>query len=209
VIVQTFEFALQYHSLGLSIIPIVAGTKEPPRGMKWKRYQTTRPTAAKLRRWFANGNGRGLAVVLGEVSGGLVCRDFDDMGAYERWAAEFPDLAKALPTVETARPGRHVYCRGDVAEIREASGSGAGIIDLGDGEMRGTGGYCLLPPSRHPDGHDYRWLIPLNVAVPFLDLRACGFLNDRRATESNREDREDRGQLKPLLWGVRHHVIRP
>jgi len=194
--VGNLEVALLYHGLGLCIIPIATRTKEPPRGIAWKAHQTTRPTEEKLRRWFGNGKGHGLAVVLGEVSGGLLCRDFDDMGAYERWATEFPDLAKILPTVETGRPGRHVYCRGDVAQIREASRSGAGIIDLGDGEMRGAGGYCLLPPSRHPGGHVYRWLIPLNSAVPFLDLRACGFLKDRRATESTERTEDDGGQQR-------------
>ncbi len=182
------EIAIRYHSLGLCIIPIADRAKEPPHGITWKAHQTTRPTDAKLRRWFGNGKGHGLAVVLGEVSGGLLCRDFDDVAAYDRWAADFPNLAKSLPTVETGRPGRHVYCRGDVAQIRAASGTGAGTIDLGNGEVRGTGAYCLLPPSRHPRGHVYRWIVPLNGDIPFLDLNACGFLNDGRATESTEDN---------------------
>jgi Bifunctional DNA primase/polymerase, N-terminal len=194
--VGNLEFALWYlDRFGFAIIPIAAGTKKPPRGFAWKAYQTAQPTVAQLRKWFGNGRGHGMAVVLGEASGGLVCRDFDDMVAYDRWAARFPHLAKSLPTVETGRPGRHVYCRCDVAQIRAASETGAGIIDLGDGEVRGTGGYCLLPPSRHPLGHSYRFVVPLTNGIPFLDLHTCGFLTGDE-TESNREGRENRGPLK-------------
>ena len=137
-----------------------------------------------------------MAVVLGSVSGGLVCRDFDAMEAFDAWAAEYPKFAKELPTVETGRPGRHVYCRAHVDQIRQASRLGGGIVDLGDGELRGSGGYCLLPPSRHPSGHNYRWLVPLRAPIPFLDLNSCGFLKNGHATESNREDRDNRGQLR-------------
>lgn len=175
--IVSIEAALRYSAFGFSLIPIAEGTKEPPRRFKWKPYQTQRPTEDDLRRWFGDDTGCGLAVVLGEVSGGLVCRDFDDMAPYDRWAANYPRLATELPTVETGRPGRHVYCRVDIGQIRAATPTGAGIIKLGDGELRGSGGYCLLPPSRHPSGHEYRWIVPPNNEIPFLDLSKTGFLS--------------------------------
>jgi Bifunctional DNA primase/polymerase, N-terminal len=176
VAIVSIDIALMYWALGFSVIPIAEGAKEPPWGFKWKAYQSERPTEDDLRKWFGDGNRCGLAVVLGEVSGGLVCRDFDNMAAYDRWATCYPRLAKGLPTVETGRPGRHVYCRADLSQIRAASPTGAGIIKLGDGELRGDGGYCLLPPSRHPTGVDYRWIVCLNGEIPFLDLYQTGFL---------------------------------
>jgi hypothetical protein len=171
------EAAFQHLQRGWSVIPIASGTKKPPRGLGWKRYQKARPSESAIKRWFGNGECHGLAVVLGEVSGGLVCRDFDDLAAYDRWAADYPRLATGLPTVETGRPGRHVYCRADIDQIRAASPTGAGIIKLGDGELRGSGGYCLLPPSRHPSGHVYGWVVPVNGEIPFLDLSKNGFLD--------------------------------
>jgi hypothetical protein len=89
------------------------------------------------------------------VSGYLVCRDFDTAEAYLTWASEHRDLAKSLPTVRTGR-GYHVYFRS-----RECTK----IKNLGDGELRGNG-YCLLPPSRHPSGGTYEWVVPLNGTVP-------------------------------------------
>ena len=148
--------------------------------MRWKQYQSTRLDERRLGEWFGNGKNYGMAVILGDISGGLVCRDFDTMEGYERWAAENPDLAKKLPTVATAR-GWHVYFQ---LTYR-------GIKKLADGELRGAG-YCLLPPSRHPDGPLYRWLIPLpDGPLPVVeDVRAAGFL-DAALTERTEDNREN------------------
>lgn len=163
---SVLDWALHYHKRGWSIIPIKAGTKEPC--CRWKTYQKQRPDLATLRRWFRVEDGRGIAVVCGEVSGGVVVRDFDVMEGYRQWASEHPDLAETLPTVATAR-GRHVYFRAPDDE---------NIVHLEDGELRGAG-YCLLPPSPHPAGPRYRWLIDLPEGeLPIIDPRAAGLLTD-------------------------------
>ena len=105
-------YALAYHALGLCEIPMKPGTKRPA-CRKWRHFQLERPPERQLRRWFGNASNLGIAVVLGVVSGFLVCRDYDDLRAYGRWARKYPYFAKILPTVETGRPGRHVYCERD------------------------------------------------------------------------------------------------
>ena len=77
-----------------------------------------------------------------------------------------PALAKTLPTVKTAR-GWHVYFCGL-----------EGFYDLGNGEYRGDSGhYCLLPPSRHPSGITYEWILPLpDGELPSIDPRKAGLL---------------------------------
>ena len=159
------QAALEYHRRGFSVLPIKPGTKRPA-CRSWKPFQSERPDERRLHRWFSDHPDRGLAVVLGDVSGGLVCRDFDTMESYQRWVRDHPDLAKMLPTVATAR-GRHVYFHSDHR----------GIVHLEDGELRGAG-YCLLPPSRHPDGPVYRWLVPLpDGPLPFVEnAHEAGFL---------------------------------
>jgi len=183
----TLEDALGYDRRGWCIIPIRPGTKKPA-CRSWKGYQNERPDVATIRGWFGDGGPKSLAVVLGEVSGNLVCRDFDQMPSYERWAAEHPELARTLPTVETGR-GRHVYATVDIGQIRAASPSGGSIIELGDGELRG-GGYCLVPRSKHPNGRIYRWIVPLNGQLSTVDLDSSGFLPCNREC---REARENRG----------------
>lgn len=99
---------------------------------------------------------------MGRPSGGLAVRDFDDAEAYHTWAALHPEDAACLPTVRTGR-GFHLYGR-----LAEEKYDGK----FGDGELRADQGhYCLLPPSLHPSGIFYRWLVPLppiRLALPLL-----------------------------------------
>ena len=106
----------------------------------------------------------GVGVVLGEVSGGLWVRDFDEADAYERWAEAHSDLAKSLPTVKTSR-GFHVYGRWPSLVSRT----------LSDGELRADKLYVVAPPSPHPSGCTYTWLVPLPEGdVPEVDPVAAG-----------------------------------
>ena len=186
--------AIDLHRRGLCIIPIKYGTKDEP-VCQWKCYQTKRPTMKQLREWFGAGR-RNLAVVCGAVSGGLVIRDFDKPGVYEAWADSHPDLAKTLPTVKTGK-GWHVYFVVPDGEL-------GGIKHFDDGEYR-AGGYCLLPPSRHPNGSTYEWLIPLpDGPLPIIDnphevglipVSSSLYREDRGAREDG-DNRDNGGQQK-------------
>jgi hypothetical protein len=132
---------------------------------------------------------------MGEVSGSLICRDFDDMGAYEKWAEDHAKLAAECPTVATGRPGRHVYFRADVVSIEDNSGKT--ILDCGDGELR-AGGYCVAPPSLFPgkDGR-YSWLHPLRAEIPIIDPFAAGLTGERRVPREHGDNRDNRDNRDP------------
>lgn len=192
--------ALDYADrLGWCIIPIPHGQKKAR--IKWKRYQTERPDREEVRKWFGNGYPQNMAVVVGPVSVGLCCRDFDVAKSYTAWAKARPELADRLPTVKTAK-GYHVYFRAD----RD------GIKHFGDGELRGGGGYCMLPPSVHPDGPRYKWIIrPTVENLPVLDPVLAGFVpNDGLVTEQTEqtentekpEQTETTEQTEAMVWGV-------
>jgi hypothetical protein len=146
--ITVLKWALRYHTLGWCIIPIPHGQKVAR--VRWKQYQTKRPDEGQLHKWLED-NHSNIAGVLGRVAGGLACRDFDTEQGYKQWAGEHSDLAGKLPTVKTAR-GYHVYFLADIDSVRH----------FDDGELRGGGGYCLLPPSVHPAGVIYQWLIEPN-----------------------------------------------
>lgn len=141
-------YALEYHDLGFSVIPIGAKSKKPSL-RSWDRYKTERPTREQICKWFAGK--KNIAVIMGEVSNGLACRDFDESSEYDLWKSAHSDLARTLPTAETAK-GYHVYFRGHCE----------GIKKLSNGELRGSRCYCVLPPSTHPTGAIYRWINPIN-----------------------------------------------
>src|SRR5262249_28861343 len=137
--------------------------------LEWTALRAAPLAGDRLRYWFRPGGGaRGIAVVLGEPSGGLACRDFDQEDRYELWARRFPDLAASLPTAKTHR-GQAVYFRGP-----------PGYSDLEDGEYRANEKHiCFLPPSWHPKGGCYyRWLVPLpDGELPVIsDPVAAGLL---------------------------------
>jgi hypothetical protein len=181
---RLLDAALGYARRGWSVIPTAAKKASGA----WKRFQSARPDEATLYRLFSRDGITGLAVLLGSASDGLACRDFDSLLSYQSGAAAHPDLAAALPTVATAR-GRHVYFRGP-----------QGFADLGDGEYRATAGhYCLLPPSAHPDGPIYTWLVPLpENGLPAINPDRAGLRRPWHEERCNTEDTEGAEDTSPL-----------
>jgi hypothetical protein len=178
--------AVDYAGRGWSVIPLKDDKR--PAASTWKTAQLKAAMPADVPAWFARTRGTaGVGIVLGTVSGGLYARDFDVAGAYDAWAAGHPDLARTLPTVQTAK-GCHVYGRWPGVRTRT----------LGDGELRGEGAYVVAPPSPHPSGCFYSWRVPLpDGDVPEVDPFTVGLAvraepTERARNRENREYREDR-----------------
>ncbi len=139
--------SIAYHDAGLTVIPLRRQSKRPL--VAWSEYQATPPDRDTVTTWARRWPGCNWAVLLGPPSAGLIALDFDDANSYARWAAAWPDVAQAAPTVGTAR-GAHVYLVGPAGQ-RTAS------MENYAGEVKGAGGYVLLPPSIHPSGAVYQW----------------------------------------------------
>lgn len=177
--------ALRLQRIGLSVIPIGSGKK--PAIKAWTPFQSRPADERQVHDWFASRDDRGLAIILGPVSGNLIARDFDIEGAYAAWEMAYPSLARSLPTVATSRGRRHVYCRHpDVATVK-----------LGDGELRGERSYVLAPPSRHPSGCRYEWLVPLTSldGVPMLTPEQSGFGRCWLASDGEQSHDTDRTEV--------------
>lgn len=142
--------------LGYSVVPLKAATKGPPLLPEWKPYTQRRPVSEELDSWFSDGL-RNIAVVCGQVSGGLVVIDFDDARAFHYCFGQVDKLAAETPVAVTAK-GFHVYMliRGGARPknytLRNGSTSYLPV------DVKGEGGYVVAPPSVHPTGAQYRFL---------------------------------------------------
>jgi hypothetical protein len=144
--------AAKYLPLGWQLLP-VAG-KVPL--IAWKDA----PPPDQLDHLWDDPRATGIAVVLGQPSGGLIVRDFDDVHSYLEWCDDQSELATELPTARTPRPGRHVFARCETL-FRTTK--------LRDGELRGDGGIVVLPPSIHPNGKRYDWMRDPFRQIPIVE----------------------------------------
>lgn len=132
----------------------------------WIEYQNRRATLDELHRWLKAG--AQLALVCGEISGGLLVIDFDRFNngsedLFEMWADAceaqgYP--VRSLPRQQTGSGGWQVGVRCEqpgenakltwVLDTNETLGRKIAI------ETRGEGGYIVCAPSLHPNGNFYR-----------------------------------------------------
>lgn len=180
--------ALRALDRGWSVLPVNAGgtwdkkphpvlkdtgrsrpTGRPDGSVKhaWESLIQERPTEKEVRRWFRHEHGKGLAVVSGQISG-LFILDFDG-----------PEGARQLerlgltPTVRTGSGGFHVYVKHPGFYVRTLNAKVH--VELGRAfpgvDVRGDGGYAILPPSCNNKG-PYRYLQDPARLVSYYDLPA-------------------------------------
>lgn len=170
---QTYEYARALVDAGVSLIPVetagerakkphykaLVGTgffeekfsKRVGRLVKvprWESFQTVRVSDEDLRAWVFRFGVRGFAMVTGELSG-LVALDFDP--------ASLGVLAQLgwTPHVRTPSGGAHVYVRHPGWRVKTLTGSSVKDARFklpGGLDVRGDGGYVVLPPTETEKG---------------------------------------------------------
>lgn len=151
---NVLEAALQYHKLGLSIIP-VKEDKKPL--IKWEKYQKVRATEEEIRVWFDKKNPPNVAIVTGILSN-LTVVDTDSKEATEKIQALLPE-ALTLPIAKTPKDGRHFFFKYHPGSVNRARVDES--IDI-----RSEGGYVVAAPSINGNGKSWEWVISLLDADP-------------------------------------------
>lgn len=151
---QLLNTALFYASMGWSVFPIKPHQKKPPLIKKWQLGATKEDY--KIRKWWKNWPDANIAVATGKISG-FVALDID-IDRYGDWALKsLSERYKELPitiTSATGSGGRHILFEYPKEDIHNSSHKiGPGL------DIRGDGGYIILPPSHHPNGTYYEWII--------------------------------------------------
>ena len=154
-----YPYAIGYAQRGLPIFPCQQRGKEPAcsRGV----HDAT-PNLDRIHSWWGPCNDLNIGLACGEPSG-LFIIDVDG-GEGEATLRKLEEIHGPLPPTREAitgrNGGRHTYFRLGKHKVRNSAGKlGAGL------DVRGTGGYVLLPPSIHPSGRAYSWSVDSAVHI--------------------------------------------
>jgi hypothetical protein len=150
--VTVLEAARQYRALNLAVIPV--GKDKHPL-IEWKRYQDELPHPDQVDEWWFKFPAANVGTVTGKISG-LVVLDADGPSGLAS--------LKALGTPATTWVSRTGRPEGGWQQFFKHPGNGTTIgnrAGLRPGlDVRGDGGYVILPPSLHASGRRYEWLVP-------------------------------------------------
>lgn len=137
----------EYLKSGLCVLPTNPEKPKAPFGC-WTKYQTERPTEQELQTLFSNvGDGCGIGLVCGKVSGGLEVIDFDNGASeFQKWKDGIPPELLQKLTIERTPHGRHVYYRAPNIQgsrkLAMTKDEKAVLI-----ETRGQGGFIASAPG--------------------------------------------------------------
>lgn len=188
---KNYEIAIEYANFGWSVLPVKPEEKRPVM-TNWRQYTKTRPQTKMVENWFTKLSGVGIGVVTGRVSGIVVL----DVESYCPTPIE--ELLRKYPTQMVSRSGSggyHLFYSYPMNVPRIAN-----RVRIFEGaDLRADGGFIVLPPTRHPNGHEYQWVQkgPLGVfPLALLDLKSTptgfneGWITEalRGATEGARND---------------------
>ena len=139
---QTFlSAALEYAKRGFHVFPLKPQSKVP---LTKNGFKDATTDAATIRDWWTQTPNANIGIATGRVSG-LWVVDVD--GAYPN---TFPPLPES--TVKTSKGFHYYFAYPPEVEIRSRAKIEGACVDV-----RGEGGYIVVPPSIHPDGGVYEF----------------------------------------------------
>jgi KaiC/GvpD/RAD55 family RecA-like ATPase len=138
--------ALQYQQMGFSVIPLRPKEKLPL--FPWSEFQKRRATESEIRKWWMDCPNANVGIVTGTISGVAVV-DLDGTVGISN------GVRMSLPSTMTSLTGggRQLFYKYREGVCNSASKIAEGV------DVRGEGGYIVAPPSVHPNGKRYQWLM--------------------------------------------------
>ncbi|MBU0990951.1 MAG: bifunctional DNA primase/polymerase [Proteobacteria bacterium] len=137
--------AIEYLEMGFSLIPVKRSDKRPY--IKWAEYQERHPTPDELEQWWTKWPDANIAVICGKISGIFVI-DADGPKGIEWMNANLPK------TGVYSKTGKGIHA---VFKIPEGVTIKNAVRLAPEVDIRGEGGYFIVPPSIHESGHQYKW----------------------------------------------------
>lgn len=157
--------ALELAASGLCVFPVRAKSKLPCID-KWQERATT--DEAEIGHWWQRWPNANIGVQLGPKSR-IIDVECDTKEAEQILLKAFGNDVPVVPCYEGKR-GKHRLFRFLDGQLPPAAVVKCAGIEFRTGDG-GKGAYSLFPPSIHPDGMPYRWLIDFDEA-PLIEFPA-------------------------------------
>lgn len=173
--------------------------------VRWEAYQSRIPAESEVRSWWRKWPRANIGMATGGTAG-IVVLDAD--GSDARKEALQSGGLDTTPAVWTGKPGgAHYHLQHPGYPVRNFARRLPGL------DFRGDGGYVLLPPSRHAQGADYRWvegtaqLRPAEVPAWLHDLLRAGPSSSPSSSESDHTPLDPAGLLAGIPEGARDDTL--
>lgn len=170
------QSAYQLYDAGFNVFPLPGGRKS---GYPWKRLQYSRLVRdhhhLDLGALFVGSPN--VAVMCGRTSSNLFVIDCETPDAFTQHLREMRQRNIPIWAAQTARGG-HIYLRCESGEVENVE---PGVMC--DAEIKGRQGYVLAPPSLHPTGVRYAWLLQEGNTPPTVETSQINWLKDRRGNQ--------------------------
>ncbi|MCX6782899.1 MAG: bifunctional DNA primase/polymerase [Candidatus Levybacteria bacterium] len=178
------EQALSLLKLGWSIIPL--GIDKRPL-IEWKPFQSEKASGEQLKEWFSKTEVN-IGVVTGKISN-LIVVDIDPRhGGTEEDFKEVQTIKSA-----TGGGGWHYYFQ-YVDGVQNSANIKPGI------DIRGEGGYVVVPPSSHSSGKDYEWIVAPDTTDKLIPLPK--FIKEWIGNQKGKSVTNGKSRVNNLLNGV-------
>jgi len=146
------EAALSYAKLGWSVFPLKPKQKTPL--IKWSVCQKKPLTQKQITEYWTKWPTANIGLATGEKSGVIVI-DIDSSSGEEVYRMEFGGIPGTIRQKTGKEGAMQLFFKHPQDGYRYKNT----VRTLTDIDTRGDGGYVVLPPSIHPNGNQYTWVI--------------------------------------------------
>ena len=188
-------------SRGISVIPVkgrtgtdVDDSKRPV--VSWKEFQTRQPSMIEVGTWFKFSR-YNLAVVTGQVSR-IITLDVD---VNKGGADSIKDKFIPLTWCDKSNNGLHYHFRWVSAfdNVKTTDSDYLPGIDV-----RGNGGYCIVPPSIGFSGQPYAWIkAPTNTPLAYPPAWLVDLIVTKQTSKRSLEIGNKQGWIAEALVGLK------